>query len=267
MPAFAANLSFMFTELDFLERFAAARDSGFEAVECLFPYAWPPEQIAERLEQSHLQLVLHNLPAGDWAAGERGLACDPARRAQFQDSVELALRYARVLGVRQLHCMAGIVAPGASLATAHVTYVANLRYAAARLAADGMRLLIEPINTFDMPGYLLSSSAQAAGIIAECAVPNLFMQYDMYHMARMAHTEGELAGSIRASLPLIKHMQLADAPGRHEPGTGAIDYRRLFALLDELGYQGWIGCEYHPAGNTVAGLGWRTALVACAVTK
>ena len=267
MPKFAANLSFMFTEFNFLDRFAAARASGFEAVELLFPYAWPPEQIAELLQQSNLQLVLHNLPAGDWAAGERGLACDPARRGQFEDSVELALRYARALGVRQLHCLAGIVAPGADPATARATYIVNLRYAAARLADHGMRLLIEPINTFDMPGYFLCGSTQAAGIIAECAAPNIFMQYDMYHMARMARTEGELAASIRANLPWIKHMQLADAPGRHEPGTGAIDYRGLFALLDELGYEGWIGCEYHPAGNTVAGLGWRTALVACAVTK
>ena len=264
MPKFAANLSLMFTELNFLDRFAAARASGFEAVEFLFPYAWAPEQIAERLEQSALQLVLHNLPPGDWGAGERGLACDPARRGQFEESVELALRYARVLGVGQLHCMAGIVAPGVNPATAHATYVANLRYAAARLAEHNMRLLIEPINTFDMPAYFLCGSAQAAAIIAECAAPNLFLQYDMYHMARM---EGDLPASIRAHLPLIKHMQLADAPGRHEPGTGAIDYRHLFALLDELGYDGWIGCEYHPASNTVAGLGWRTALLACAVTK
>ena len=264
MPKFAANLSFMFTELDFLDRFAAARDAGFDAVELLFPYAWTPEQIAERLEQSSLQLVLHNLPAGDWAAGERGLACDPARRGQFEDSVDLALRYARVLGVRQLHCMAGLVAPGVSPVAARATYLANLRYAAARMAEHGMRLLIEPINTFDMPGYFLCGSAQAAAIIAECAAPNLFLQYDMYHMTRM---EGDLPASIRAHLPLVKHMQLADAPGRHEPGTGAIDYRQLFALLDELGYEGLIGCEYHPAGSTVDGLGWRTALVACAVTK
>ena len=258
MPKFAANLSLMFTEFDFLDRFAAARASGFEAVEFLFPYAWDSAEIAEQLARSRLQLVLHNLPAGDWAAGERGMACDPARRGQFEASVELGLRYATALGVGQLHCLAGIVPPGVGMAAAHATYVANLRFAAARLAEHDLRLLIEPINTFDMPGYFLCGSTQAADVIAECAAPNLFMQYDIYHMARM---EGELDATIRARLPLIAHMQLADVPGRHEPGTGTIDFRHLFALLDEIGYDGWIGCEYHPLGETVAGLGWRDALI------
>ena len=259
MPKFAANLSLMFTELDFLDRFAAARANGFEAVELLFPYAWDSSAIAARLAQSRLPLVLHNLPAGDWAAGERGIACDPARRAEFEASVELGLRYASALGVRQLHCLAGIVPAGVAPATAHATYVSNLRTAAQRLAPHGINLLIEPINSFDMPGYFLCGSAQAAAVIAECGAPNLFLQYDMYHMQRM---EGDLDRTIRAHLPLIRHMQLADVPGRHEPGTGQIDYRHLFALLDDIGYDGWVGCEYHPAGDTVAGLGWRTALVA-----
>lgn len=254
MPKFAANVSLMFTELDFLDRFGAARDCGFEAVELLFPYAWPAAQIAERLARAQLPLVLHNLPAGDWAAGERGLACDPQRVDEFQHGVALALDYAAVLGVRQLHCLAGITPPGVAQSLAHATYVANLRFAAARLAERGMNLLIEPINTYDMPGYFLTGSAQAAGIIAECGAPNLFMQYDIYHMQRM---EGQLAATLRANLPLIKHIQLADVPGRHEPGSGTIDFPPLFALLDELGYDGWVGCEYHPLAGTVAGLGWR----------
>ena len=259
MPKFAANLSLMFTELDFLDRFGAARDNGFDAVEFLFPYAFDAADIAERLASTGLQLVLHNLPPGDWAAGERGIACHPDRTVEFRDAVALALAYAGKLKVRQLHCLAGIMPADVSPAAARATYVANLRYAAARLAAHGMRLLIEPINTFDMPGYFLSGSAQAAGIIAECGADNLFLQYDIYHMQRM---EGELAATIRARLPLIKHVQLADVPGRHEPGTGKIDFPQLFRLLDELGYDGWIGCEYHPLGETVTGLGWRSTLSA-----
>lgn len=259
MPKFAANLSLMFTEIDFLERFGAARANGFEAVEFLFPYAFDAKDIAERLAATGLQLVLHNLPAGDWAAGERGIACHPARIAEFRDGVELALAYAGKLGVRQLHCLAGIALPDVAPQVMHATYIANLRHAGARLAAHGMRLLIEPINTFDMPGYFLSGSAQAASVIAQCGADNVFMQYDLYHMQRM---EGGLAATIRARLPLIKHVQLADVPGRHEPGTGEIDFRQLFRLLDELGYDGWVGCEYHPAGDTIAGLGWRTMLSA-----
>ena len=259
MPKFAANLSLMFTELDFLDRFDAARANGFEAVEFLFPYAYPAEAIARKLAGAKLQLVLHNLPAGNWEAGERGLACDPARVAEFQHGVALALDYAGALGVHQLHCLAGIVPPGVPSELAHATYIANLRHAATRLAEHGMRLLIEPINTYDIPGYFLSGSAQAAAVIAECGAENIFLQYDIYHMQRM---EGELASTIRARLPLIRHIQLADAPGRHEPGTGEIDFPPLFALLDELGYAGWIGCEYHPLGDTVEGLAWRNRLQA-----
>jgi hydroxypyruvate isomerase len=259
MPKFAANLSLMFTERDFLDRFGAARAAGFEAVEFLFPYAWPAAVIADRLAANRLTLVLHNLPAGDWAAGQRGMACDPARIAEFHDSVDLALAYANVLKVRQLHCLAGLLPPGVTPETAHATYVDNLRYAAARLREHGLNLLIEPINTFDMPGYFLTGSAQAAAIIAECGADNLYLQYDMYHMQRM---EGDLAAGIARHLPLIGHMQLADVPGRHEPGTGGIDYRALFALIDALGYDGWIGCEYHPLGDTAAGLGWLSTLQA-----
>jgi hydroxypyruvate isomerase len=254
MPQFAANLSMLFTELPFLERFEAAANAGFEAVEFLFPYAFAVDDIAQRLKRHKLELVLHNLPCGDWNAGERGIACDPLRVGEFQDSVALALKYATALGVTRLHCMAGIVPAHASRQVAHDTYVANLRYAAARLNEHGLRLLIEPINSFDMPGYFLTGSAQAAAVIAECGADNLFMQFDMYHMQRM---EGELAKTIRAHLPLIAHMQLADVPGRHEPGTGEIAYPGLFALIDELGYKGWIGCEYIPQHDTISGLAWR----------
>ena len=253
MPKFAANLSLMFSEVSFLHRFAAARAAGFDAVEFQFPYAHPAHDIAERLQASKLQLVLHNLPAGNWDAGERGLACDPSRVTEFQDSVAQALDYAAVLGVRQLHCLAGIRRPGVSPARARATYIANLRFAAAQLAERGLHLLIEPINTYDIPGYFLNSTAQAAGIITECGASNLFLQYDVYHMQRM---EGELANTLRARLPLIRHIQVADTPGRHEPGTGEINYPFLFALIDELGYDGWIGCEYVPRADTVAGLSW-----------
>ncbi|RJG20469.1 hydroxypyruvate isomerase [Massilia cavernae] len=256
MPKFAANLTTMFTETSFLDRFAAAREHGFTAVEFQFPYAFPAADVRERLDANGLELVLHNLPAGDWNAGERGIACDPARIAEFRDSVGLALEYALALGAPQLHCLAGKLPPGVEPELAHDTFVANLRHAAAELGRHGLRLLIEPINTYDIPGYFLSGSKQAAGIIKECCASNLFLQYDIYHMQRM---EGELAGTLRSLLPLVKHIQVADNPGRHEPGTGEINYPFLFALLDQLGYEGWVGCEYTPATTTAAGLGWLRA--------
>ncbi|MCC2972253.1 hydroxypyruvate isomerase [Massilia sp. IC2-476] len=253
MPKFAANLSLMFNEVPFLDRFACARAAGFDAVEFLFPYAFEPEQIAARLRRYDLELVLHNLPAGDWAAGERGLACDPRRTAEFEDGVGLALDYALELGVRRLHCLAGKLPPNLPHERAHATYVANLRHAAARCAEHGVNLLIEPINDRDMPGYFLTGTRQAAAVIAEVGAPNLFLQYDIYHMQRM---EGELAETIRHQLPLIRHIQLADVPGRHQPGTGEIRFPYLFRLLDELGYEGWVGCEYAPLGDTGASLAW-----------
>jgi hydroxypyruvate isomerase len=257
MPKFAANLSMLFTELDFLDRFAAAREAGFDAVEFLFPYAYEAEQIARRLLDHRLTLVLHNMPPGDWSKGERGMACDPDRIAEFRQGVQLALDYATRLGVRQLHCMAGILPPRVTPQQARQTLVGNLGYAADELKPHGIKLLIEPINTYDIPGYFLSHSRQALDIIAECRRDNIFLQYDIYHMQRM---EGELSNTIKANLPLIAHMQLADTPGRHEPGSGEINYRHLFALLDEIAYTGWIGCEYTPANGTLAGLGWRAAL-------
>lgn len=259
MPRFAANLSLLFTEDHFLDRFDAARANGFDAVECQFPYAWPASEIASRLARARLPLVLHNLPAGQWDAGERGMACDPDRIDEFRASVTLAIAYASELGVQQLHCLSGLLPAGVAPALAHQTLVGNLRYAALRLGQHGMRLLIEPINTFDMPGYFLTGSAQAAAIIEACGADNLFMQFDMYHLQRMGE---DLAQSLRTWLPLIGHIQVADTPERHEPGSGGIDYRTLFALLDELGYEGWVGCEYHPKAGTVAGLGWRSTLLA-----
>ncbi|MQA22032.1 hydroxypyruvate isomerase [Rugamonas rivuli] len=257
MPKFAANLSMLFTHVPFLDRFALAREAGFDGVEFLFPYAYEADVLAERLRQHKLQLVLFNLPCGDWDAGDRGMACDPRRQQEFRAGVLRALEYAAALGVPRLHCMAGKLPAGLAQERAHATYLDNLRWAAAELAPHGIELLIEPINHHDIPGYFLNYSRQALDIIAEAGSPNLFLQYDIYHMQRM---EGELSNTIRANLPLIKHMQIADTPGRHEPGTGEINYRHLFRFIDEIGYEGWLGCEYLPAGDTAAGLGWRAAL-------
>ncbi|MES2263302.1 MAG: 2-oxo-tetronate isomerase [Pseudomonadota bacterium] len=253
MPKFAANLSMMFTEQAFLDRFGAARQAGFDAVEFLFPYAYDPDQIAERLHRHQLQLVLHNMPPGDWAAGDRGMACDPRRADEFRAGVQTAIDFATELGVPRLHCMSGIVPGGLAPERARETLIGNLQYAADRCQPHGIDVLIEPINSYDMPGYFLNRSRQALDIIAACERPNLRLQYDIYHMQRM---EGELANTIRAVLPMIGHMQLADTPGRHEPGTGEINYPYLFALLDEIGYEGWIGCEYNPKQGTEAGLAW-----------
>jgi hydroxypyruvate isomerase len=254
MPKFAANLSTLFNELPFIERFGAARAAGFEAVEFLFPYAFEPDQIVARLERFDLELVLHNMPPGDWAHGDRGMACDPRRIGEFQDSVGLALDYAEELGVRQLHCMAGKIHAAVTPERAHDTYVGNLRFAAQQCAQRGIDVLIEPINTSDVPGYFLNGTRQAAAIIAEVGAPNLFLQYDVYHMQRM---EGDLANTLQAHLALIRHIQLADVPGRHEPGTGEINFPFLFELLDTIGYAHWVGCEYTPLGDTLAGLAWR----------
>ena len=249
----AANLTMLFTEADFLDRFALAAQAGFKGMECLFPYAYPAAAIAERLDAHRLELVLHNLPAGDWAGGERGIACHPARRAEFEDGLALAIEYAQALGVKQLNCLAGIAPRGVALEDAHATLVANLALAARRLKEHGIALLIEPINTLDIPGFFLHGTRQAEDIIRATKADNLFLQYDIYHMQRM---EGELAATIAANLPLIRHIQLADNPGRNEPGTGEINYRWLLAHLDAIGYAGWVGCEYKPRTSTAAGLGW-----------
>ena len=253
MPQFAANLTMLFNEAPFLERFERASKAGFNAVEFLFPYAYSAAEIKQQLDQHQLTLVLHNLPAGDWDAGERGIACHPDRVEEFRQGVARAIEYAKVLGVQQLNCLAGKTPVGVDPKLLHATLVENLRYAAAELKKANLRLLIEPINTFDIPRFFLNTTKQAADILAEVAADNLFIQYDIYHAQRM---EGELANTIEKNLSKIGHIQLADNPGRNEPGTGEINYPYLFKFLDRIGYHGWIGCEYKPATNTEAGLGW-----------
>lgn len=253
MPRFAANLSMLFTEVPFLDRFERAARAGFHCVEFQFPYAHTPKEVADQLEAHRLQAVLHNLPAGDWDGGERGIACLPDRVAEFRDGVGRGIEYARALGVKQLNCLVGKTPAGADPAQVHATVVANLKYAAAALDAAGLLLLIEPVNTFDIPGFWLNRSAQAFALMDEVGAPNLFLQYDLYHMQRM---EGELAGTLERHLDRIAHVQVADNPGRHEPGTGELNWDFLFSHLDRIGYRGWVGCEYKPAGRTEAGLTW-----------
>ena len=257
MPKFAANLTMLFNEVPFLDRFERAARAGFEAVEFLFPYAYRADEIKQRLDDHGLRLVLHNLPAGDWDGGERGVACLPDRVAEFRSGVTRAIEYAQALGVGQLNCLVGKTAPGLGDAALRALVVENLAYAAAQLKRASLKLLIEPINTFDIPGFYLCHTAQAAGILLEVGADNAYVQYDIYHAQRM---EGELAATMQKYIRNIGHVQLADNPGRHEPGTGEINYPFLFAHLDGIGYGGWIGCEYKPAGTTEAGLGWRERL-------
>lgn len=256
MPQFAANLSMLFTEVPFLDRFERAAHAGFDAVEFLFPYPFATGDIKARLDAHRLKLVLHNLPAGDWDAGERGIACLPDRVDEFREGVARAITVATALGVNQVNCLAGKIPTGESESTLRKTFVANLRHAADALAGAGIRLLIEPVNTFDIPGFYLNRSAQALAIIDEVGSDNLFLQFDIYHAQRM---EGELAHSLQQHLARIAHVQIADNPGRNEPGSGEINHPFLFAHLDRIGYKGWIGCEYKPAGRTEDGLGWLQA--------
>jgi len=257
MPKFAANLTMLFNEVPFLERFERAAKAGFQAVEFLFPYDFAPDTIKLLLDRHKLKLVLHNLPAGNWAAGERGIACLPERMDEFRTGVARAVEYAKVLGVGQLNCLAGKAPLGADEAALRSTLVANLRYAARELGNAGLKLLIEPINTYDIPGFYLSRTQQAIDILDEVGADNAFVQHDLYHAQRM---EGELAATVQKHLARIGHIQLADNPGRNEPGTGEMNYPFLFAHLDRIGYSGWIGCEYKPATTTEAGLGWRQRL-------
>jgi hydroxypyruvate isomerase len=254
MPKFAANLTMLFNEQPFLERFGAAARNGFTGVEFLFPYEFEPQQLHEKLQAHRLEMVLHNLPAGNWAGGERGIACHPGRVGEFEQGVETALAYASVLGTRRINCLVGIQPPDVERNKARQTLVRNLKFAAAALKQAGIPLLIEPINTFDIPGFFLSRTSQGLELIEEVGSDNLFLQYDIYHMQRM---EGELANTIRNHLSVIRHVQLADNPGRFEPGTGEINYRYLLNFLDEIGYDGWVGCEYKPRAGTEPGLGWR----------
>jgi len=258
MPRFAANLTMLFTELPFLDRFEAAAKAGFKAVEFLFPYPYPATELRKRLQVQDLQLVLHNLPAGDWDAGDRGVACDPSRVGEFREGVARGIEYGTALGVPHLNCLAGKAPAGVDAAVLRSTFVANLRHAAAELKKAGLNLLIEPINRFDIPGFYLNTTAQALSILDEVGADNAYLQYDIYHAQRM---EGELAHTMSQQLARIGHIQLADNPGRNEPGTGEINYAFLFAHIDRIGYKGWIGCEYKPAARTEDGLGWMQALV------
>ncbi len=253
MPRFAANLSMMFQEVPFLERFAAAAQAGFEAVEFLFPYDHPPEEVSARLRAGELRNVLFNLPPGDWQKGERGLAALPGREKEFRDGVATALRYARVLGTPTLHAMCGLVPSGAVPGSCRKTYVENLRYAARELGREKLTLVIEPINGRDMPGYFLQTQSEAHAVRAEVGEPNLKVQMDLYHAQIV---EGDLSVKLRRWIAEVGHVQIASVPDRHEPDGGEVSYPHLFALLDELGYPGWVGCEYRPAKGTVEGLSW-----------
>ena len=253
MPKLAANLTLMFNEVQFLDRFAAAAKAGFKGVEYLFPYDYDKNVLKQKLADHKLTQVLHNLPAGNWSAGERGIGCHPDRVTEFEAGVDRAIDYATALGCKQLNCLAGIRPRHLDPNDARETFINNLQFAALRLKATGIRLLIEPINTRDIPGFFLCNTAQAVDIIKAVGSDNLFVQYDIYHMQIM---EGDLAPTIGKHLRLIPHMQLADTPGRHEPGTGEINYTFLLGFIDKIGYTGWIGCEYKPAGKTEDGLGW-----------
>ena len=253
MPKFAANLSFIFQEVGFLDRFAAAADCGFKAVEYLSPYEHAPEVIAERLNRHGLEQALFNMAAGDWEAGERGIAAMPGRQSDFREAVEKALIYAQATNCRLLHAMAGLWPAERDRAEAEAVYIENLRYAAERLAGHGITVVIEPINTRDIPGYFLNTTSQAMAVIERVGHPSLKLQLDLYHVQIM---EGDLAQHIRALGGHYPHVQIAGNPGRHEPDVGEINYPFLFDLFDEIGYAGWIGCEYRPKGETRAGLGW-----------
>lgn len=257
MPQFAANLTMMFNEVPFLQRFGAAREAGFKAVEFLFPYEHAAAEIARQLHNNQLQNILFNLPPGDWAAGERGIASLPGREAEFRAGVATALAYAQALGTPQLHVMAGLLPAGAQREVHRATFVENLRYACAEAARHGVTILIEPINTRDIPGYFLNLQADAHAIREEVGAENLKVQMDFYHVQIV---EGDIAMKVKRYLPHIGHIQIASVPERNEPDGGEVNYAYLFRLLDQLGYTGWIGCEYRPAQGTVAGLGWMKKL-------
>ncbi|MCW5719375.1 MAG: hydroxypyruvate isomerase [Bauldia sp.] len=257
MPRFSANLSMLYGEVEFLDRFAAAAKDGFTGVEYLFPYDFPKETVAEKLKANGLEQVLHNLPAGNWGGGERGIGCLPDRVDEFKAGVATAIDYATTLGCKQVNCLAGIAPDGVPADVLKATLVSNLKYAAAELKQAGIRLLLEAINTRDIPGFFVNKSAQAIAIMDEVGSDNLFLQYDFYHMQIM---EGDLTPTFKRLKDRIAHVQIADNPGRNEPGTGEINYDFLFGMLDAEGYAGWVGAEYRPKAGTTAGLGWMKRL-------
>jgi hydroxypyruvate isomerase len=253
MPRFAANLSTLFTDVPLLQRFERAARAGFNAVEVQFPYEAPAAALRQELQRHGLQMVLHNLPPGDYARGERGIACHPGREAEFRAQVAQAIEYATTLGVPQLNCLAGLVPAGADPARLRATLVGNLRHAARELGAAGLKLLVEPLNRFDVPGFYLHDTAQALALLDEVGADNAFVQYDIYHAQR---SEGEIAATLQRQLARIGHVQFADNPGRREPGTGELNFPFLFAHLDRIGYSGFVSAEYFPAGRTEDSLGW-----------
>ncbi|MFO1145786.1 MAG: 2-oxo-tetronate isomerase [Rhodospirillales bacterium] len=255
MLRFAANLSMMYTEHDFLDRFAAAAADGFPGVEYLFPYDYPAAEIRRRLDDAGLTQALFNGPPGNWAAGERGIASLPGREEEFRRSIVTALEYAQVLGNRTVHVMAGLTVAGVERVRQRAVYMNNLAHAADEAAGLGVTIVIEPINTRDIPGFFLNRQDEAQAICAELGKPNLKVQFDLYHCQIV---EGDLAMRLRRDMPNVGHIQIAGVPDRHEPDVGEVNYDYLLRLIDELGYSGWVGCEYRPAGATSAGLGWFT---------
>ena len=253
MIRFSANLSFLFTEVGFPDRFEQAAKAGFEAVEFAFPYPWKKEDLAEKKAKSGLQQVLFDLPAGNWVGGDRGIACLPGREGEFRDGVILAIEYAKALNCRLLTCLAGRTPTAVPSKKVRRTLVENLRFASAALEKEGVRLLIEPLNPLDVPGYYLFGTRNALDLIEEVGHPNLWLQYDVYHMQIV---EGNIMRTIQANISRIAHIQIADNPGRHEPGSGEINYPNVFRFLDQLGYDGWIGCEFKLRGTTEEGLCW-----------
>lgn len=257
MPKFAANLSMMFNEVPFPERFAAAAKAGFKGVEFLFPYDYTPAEVAGWLKENKLENALFNLPPGDFAAGERGIASLPGREQEFRDGVAKAIDYALALGTPKVHCMAGLFPAGADRGKHRAVYVENVRYAAQELAKHGRMLVIEPINPRDIPGYFINTQAEGHAICKEIGLPNLKVQMDFYHCQIV---EGDLTMTFKNNFVGIGHVQIASVPTRNEPDQGEINYRHIFKLLDEMGYDGWVGCEYRPRGRTEDGLGWLEAL-------
>lgn len=256
MVKLAANLTMMFNEVGFLDRFEAAADAGFKAVEYLFPYDFEPDDIAERLRANGLEQALFNAPPGDWASGERGLAAIPGRQAEFRQSIAQVFPYAEATGVERVHVMAGLSA--GDLVAARQTFRDNIAWAAEQFDTHGLKLLIEPINTRDMPGYFLDEFALAVALIDEIGAANVRLQFDIYHR-QILH--GDVTVALETLMPIIDHIQIAGVPERHEPDSGELDYAHVFATLDRLGYDGWVGCEYRPRVGTVEGLGWREKLV------
>ena len=253
MPIFSANITMMFQEVSFMDRFAAAAKAGFKAVEFMFPYDYPIADLQKVLKDNGQKLVLFNLPAGNWAAGDRGIAVDPARQAEFQAGVKKAAEYAKALGVPQVNCLVGKKMADVPAAEQRRVLVENLRWAAEYLAKAGVKLLVEHLNSRDMPGFTLTTTALVLEVLDEVAHANAFLQYDVYHAQRM---EGELAAILRTNLPRISHIQIADNPGRHQPGTGEINYRWLLADFDAAGYKGYVGLEYIPTPDSVSSLDW-----------